>query len=127
MIGICLGLAGVIWAQIPEGPFTLAWQHTVQKVRWEEDYRIQGRRLLLETARVQGTGAGMEIPDGAYFARGHWQYHPRLSLGVLRLARTPEAGDYQLCLASVCTSMTDWVGPPSQEAPAIELWVCNLG
>ena len=63
MIALCLGMAGSVWATLPLQSFTLAWQHTVEKVLWEEDYRLSERGLLLEEARVRGSGAGMEIPD----------------------------------------------------------------
>jgi len=65
MIGLCLGLAGVVWAQLPVSSFTLAWDHTIEKIRWEEDYRVTEQGLVLEEARVRGNGAGMEIPEDA--------------------------------------------------------------
>lgn len=126
MIGVCMGLAGVIWAQLPVGEFTLGWQHTVQKVRWEEDYRVDGRRLLLTHARVQGSGAGMEVPLDAQWRQGRWHYQPDLALDVLRLARTPQAGDYEVCLPGGCRPMAQWLGPPRESEAAVELWVCSL-
>jgi hypothetical protein len=60
MIGLCLGLAGSIWAQLPVANFTLAWNHSIEKIRWEEDYRVTAQGLVLEQARVRGNGAGME-------------------------------------------------------------------
>ncbi|WPP01591.1 DUF1850 domain-containing protein [Pseudomonas sp. HR96] len=127
MIGVCLGLAGVIWAQLPEAEFTLGWQHSVEKLRWEEDYQVQGRQLLLARARVEGSGAGMEIPADARWSRGRWHYAPGLHLDVLRLARSPAAGDYQICQTGVCHDLAHWLGPPSEQSPALELWVCDLG
>lgn len=127
MNGVCLGLAGVIWAQLPVSEFSLAWQHSVEKIRWEEDYRLQRRQLYLERARVQGSGAGMEIPAQAHFEHGRWHYRPGITLDILRLGRTPEAGDYQLCRADGCTPMAYWLGPPDAAQPAVELWVCELG
>ncbi len=53
MIGLCLGLAGVVWAQVPTDDFTLAWNHTIEKIRWEEDYRVTPDGLLLGEARVR--------------------------------------------------------------------------
>ncbi|MBF3112493.1 DUF1850 domain-containing protein, partial [Pseudomonas aeruginosa] len=75
MIALCLGMAGSVWATLPLQSFTLAWQHTVEKVLWEEDYRLSERGLLLEEARVRGSGAGMEIPEGAVLRDGAWHYH----------------------------------------------------
>ncbi len=61
----CLLVAGVVRATLPGPEFTLAWQHSVAKTRWEERYRVEGDRLLLAEACVEGTGAGMEPPPEA--------------------------------------------------------------
>lgn len=119
MIGVCLGLAGVIWAQLPASDFSLAWQHSVEKVRWEEDYRVQHRQLYLEHARVEGSGAGMEVPAQARFEHGRWHYRPGITLDILRLGRTPEAGDYQLCRAdAACRWLTGWGRLPPRNPPS---------
>jgi hypothetical protein len=122
-----MGLAGVVWAQVPTAEFTLAWQHTIEKIRWEEDYRVGAEGLLLGEARVKGSGAGMEIPADAELRGGSWHYQRQLPpLQPLRLGRTPEAGAYQLCFNQRCHSMSDWLGPPQASQPAVELWSCEL-
>ncbi len=127
MIGLCLGLAGTVWATLPVPSFTLAWDHTIEKIRWEEDYRVTPAGLLLGEARVRGSGAGMEIPDGAELRDGAWHYQRQLPpLQPLRLGRTPEAGDYQLCDAKGCKPFSEWLGPPRASQPAVELWSCEL-
>jgi hypothetical protein len=127
VIGLCLGLAGAVWAELPVPAFTLAWTHTIEKIRWEEDYRVTPEGLLLGEARVKGSGAGMEIPDGAELREGSWHYQRQLPpLQPLRLGRTPEAGDYQLCFNQRCHSMSEWLGPPPATQPALELWSCEL-
>ncbi|EQM79306.1 DUF1850 domain-containing protein [Pseudomonas stutzeri] len=127
MIGLCLGLAGVVWAQVPTADFTLAWTHTIEKIRWEEDYRVTPDGLLLGEARVKGSGAGMEIPDGAELRDGTWHYQRQLPpLQPLRLGRTPEAGDFQLCFDQRCHAMSEWLGPPKADRPALELWSCAV-
>ena len=98
MIGLCLGLAGTVWASLPVPAFTLAWQHTIEKVRWEEDYRVTAEGLLLGEARVKGSGAGMEIPEGAVLHDGSWHYRrPLPPLQPLRRGRPPAAGAGQQC------------------------------
>ncbi|MNZ99297.1 hypothetical protein D3C78_1186160 [compost metagenome] len=125
MIGLCLGLAGTVWATLPVAAFTLAWQHTIEKVRWEEDYRVTAEGLLLGEARIKGSGAGMEIPRGAALYDGSWHYRRQLPpLQPLRVGRTPEAGDYQLCFDSTCHDLGEWLGPPRADRPALELWSC---
>ncbi|WP_019340941.1 DUF1850 domain-containing protein [Stutzerimonas stutzeri] len=125
MIGLCLGLAGVVWAEVPTADFTLAWNHTIEKIRWEEDYRVTPEGLVLGEARVKGSGAGMEIPDDAELRDGTWHYQRQMPLlQPLRVGRTPEAGDYQLCFNQRCHALSEWLGPPKAEQPALELWSC---
>lgn len=127
MIGLCMGLAGVVWAQVATPDFTLAWNHTIEKIRWEEDYRVMPDGLLLGEARVKGSGAGMEIPDGAELRNGTWHYQRQVPpLQPLRVGRTPEAGDYQLCFDQRCHVMSEWLGPPKADRPALELWSCEV-
>jgi len=126
VIGLCLGLAGVVWAQVPTADFTLAWTHTIEKIRWEEDYRVTPDGLLLGEARVKGSGAGMEIPDDAELRDGAWHYQRQMPpLQPLRVGRTPEAGDYQLCFNQRCHALSEWLGPPKADQPALELWSCT--
>lgn len=126
MIGLCLGLAGMVWAQVPTADFTLAWTHTIEKIRWEEDYRVTPSGLLLGEARVKGSGAGMEIPDDAELREGSWHYRRQLPpIQPLRVGRTPEAGDYQLCFGGQCHDMSEWLGSPRADRPALELWSCT--
>src|SRR5690554_3322602 len=130
MMQLCLGLAGVIWAQLPVTGFTLAWQHSVERIRWEEDYRVEPSGLRLQEARVRGSGAGMEIPEDAVLRDGSWHYRPQLApLAQLRLARSTaeRAADYQLCTAGQCRALAHWLGPPSAGQPVVELWSCAPG
>ena len=50
---------------LPVTSFTLAWTQLIEKVRWEEDYRVAGLYIEAPMARVKGSGAGMEPPDSA--------------------------------------------------------------
>ena len=132
MLGLCLGLAGTIWAQVPAEQMPLSWTHTIEKIRWAEDYRLTNKGFILEQARVKGSGAGMEIPADAVLKDGSWHYKPNLPiLPILKLGRTPEAGDYQLCVSSAqagqqCHLMSFWVGEPTTKQPSIELWGCDI-
>jgi len=126
VIGLCLGLSGVVWARLEISDFTLAWNHTIEKIRWEEDYRVTAQGLILGEARVKGNGAGMEIPEGARLVNGSWRFRRQLPpLAPLKLGRTPQAGDYQLCYSGRCQPMSHWLGPPDANQPAVDLWSCQ--
>ena len=97
-MGICLA-TGASVTMIAAQAFTLAWTHSVEKTGWEEDWRLDGPRLVLVEARIKGSGAGMEPPDDARLVAGWWQYHPRdVALAALSLANAGgAAGRWRVC------------------------------
>ena len=107
---ICLVVAGVIRSTLPTSEFTLAWDHSVQKTRWEERYRIDGGALVLVEARVQGSGAGMEPPPDARYDHGTWTWQPNTRHTELRLTQSSFAGDYTICDGGHCTGMSELTG-----------------
>ena len=111
LAALCL-LAGALRAEIPADRFTLRWQHSIEKIDWEEDYRIVGDWLFLASARIKGSGAGMEPPPGAYYALGVWHYRPAPDMRwtrSLRLTRSEFARDYELCISGTCQKLTHWI------------------
>ena len=121
--GLCL-IAGLLVAPLGEAVM-LRWTHSIQKVAWEEDYRREGNDLRLVTARVRGTGAGMEPPADAVFRDGAWHYTPALApLPQLSLRHSAHAAPYIICNATLCQPVTDWL--PGLPADAtLELAPCN--
>ena len=121
---LCLA-AGAIAATLPLSAFTLTWMHSIEKIRWEEDYRIVDSRLVLEEARIRGSGAGMEPPADARFENGVWHYHPRLPpLEQVRLVHSPYAAGYEICNAGRCTALaTILIGLP--EFALVEVSACR--
>ena len=102
---LCLATATAV-ATLATQSFTLAWTHSIEKVRWEEDYRIEAGRLHLVEARIQGSAAGMEPPPDARLENGWWHYAPAQAwLDELRLTRSPYARDYELCVGGRCRSL----------------------
>ena len=130
MIGLCIAAAGLAVA-LPLQAFTLAWTHSIEKIRWEEDYRIvdtgagaADARLALVEARIRGSGAGMEPPEGAVLKEGVWHYRPAIApQRALRLARSPYVADYQFCVDGNCRPMQDIAGPVDR-APELVLHPC---
>jgi hypothetical protein len=121
-IGICLSLAAL--AVAPTGEvresvfvntqrFTLAWVHSIEKVRWEEDYAVvpgegAGKPPVLNAlaARVKGSAAGMEPGPDAVLKDGWYVYKPaQQTHEVLRLSRSFYTPDYELCIKERCMPM----------------------
>lgn len=124
MSALCLAAAGLVLA-LPLQSFTLAWTHSIEKVRWEEDYSVADGRLHLVEARILGTGAGMEPPPDAVLKDGVWHYRPKLAtLERMRLTRSGYVPDYQFCADGRCRPLGDIVGP---RADTVDVYACPSG
>lgn len=120
---LCLA-AGAATAVLATESFTLAWRHSIEKTRWEEDWRIVGNTLVLAEARIRGTGAGMEPPADAVLEHGVWHYRPALPPQLrLHLSHSPYAGDYELCVVSACGPLAQHL-PVDNNEPVINLFAC---
>lgn len=120
--GLCLA-AGALIAFLPTQGFTLAWTHSIEKIRWEEDWRIEAGRLRLAEARVRGGGAGMEPPPGALLENGVWRYRPDVApLERLRLAHSLFTAGYEVCVEGRCRPLAELVG--DAENDPVELYAC---
>ena len=110
---LCI-VVGTALHTLPARSFTLRWQHTVEKILWEEDYIVAGEWLYLSGARVRGSGAGMEPPPDAVKVGGAWHYRPAQRWHrAVALARSAYGQDYELCFDGACQPMSRWVpGPP---------------
>ena len=119
---LCLLAAGKILV-LAVSSFTLSWMHSVEKIEWWEQWRVQGTALKLELARVKGSGAGMEAPEDAVLINGSWEFQPALAaLPKLVLAdsgATPSG--WTLCTSSKCLELGAEPGPP------IVLWAGRAG
>lgn len=84
--------------------FTLSWTHSVERTRWEEDWRLTPAGLEVVEARVRGSGAGMEPPEGALLRDGWWIYRPVLSpVASLVLAASGATGEgWTVCAGGAC-------------------------
>src|SRR4051812_25850947 len=96
---IALVLAGTV-RPLPTDRLTLRWTHTVERTGWEEDYRAGAYGLVIDEARIERSGAGMEPPADATWADGWWHYRPSLApLTSVILANSEFASGYSLCWA----------------------------
>jgi hypothetical protein len=102
-----LCILGAETLRLAVASFTLAWTHSVEQVRWEETWRVTPAGLELVEARVQGSGAGMEPPDGARLENGWWRYTPALppQPGLALAASGTTQGGWTLCAAGACREL----------------------
>ena len=123
-MALCIS-AGAISAALAIQSFTLAWMHSIEKIRWEEDWRVEGQQLHLVEARIKGTGAGMEPPANARLLEGAWHYRPEVApIGLLSLAHSPYTTGYELCASGTCTPLVDFL-PGIGETATIVLKECR--
>ena len=88
--------------------FTLAWTHSIEKIEWQEDWRVTPHGLELVQARVKGSGAGMEPPPGAHLIDGWFQWQPkRAPMPELALGNSGAAGEWRLWSDGRCRTLSE--------------------
>jgi hypothetical protein len=117
-VSLCLLAAGQLLS-LAGTAFTLSWTHSVERVRWEEDWRLTPAGLELVEARIAGSGAGMEPPEGAVLSGGVWHYAPDLppQERLVLAASGATEGGWRLCAAGSCTEFGAQPGTPAVIAP----------
>ncbi|RWN31231.1 MAG: DUF1850 domain-containing protein [Mesorhizobium sp.] len=105
-MSLCILAAGKM-VTFSVAAFTLSWTHSVERTRWEEDWKVTPIGLQLVEARVKGSGAGMEPSEGAVLKNGWWAYTP--TVGPQRrviLAASGATGDgWTLCSVQGCREL----------------------
>lgn len=77
--------------------FSLSWMHTVEKVPWEETWRVEPTRLVLTEARVKGSGAGMEPPPEARREEGWYIWSPQNPARAEIILRMTDFAHWTFC------------------------------
>ena len=109
---ICLA-AGLLSATLATNSFTLAWIHSIEKVRWEEDWRVDSGALVIDEARIRGSGAGMEPPSDARLVDGFFRWTPQLPvLPEVALGNSGLAGEWRICSDGKCQDLSTILGRP---------------
>jgi len=104
-MSLCLA-AGALVVSLGAGEITLAWRHSVQKTLWEEVWRDTPAGLVMDEARIQGSGAGMEAPPDARLVDGFWRWRPALPpQSEIVMRRSGATADWQVCVAGACRPM----------------------
>jgi hypothetical protein len=117
-VSLCV-YGGAAVLRLAAASFTLSWTHSVERVRWEEDWRVTPAGLELVEARVAGSGAGMEPSPEAHLAGGWWVWRPdRPPLPRLDLAASgATGGGWTLCAAGACRELGAEAGAPLRFEP----------
>lgn len=99
---ICLLAAGTA-VRLGTAALTLTWTHSVEKTRWEEDWRLDSQRLAIVETRIESSGAGMEPQPGAKFDGRWWRWRPMLTpLPQVVLRRSHMTDDWSFCIDGSC-------------------------
>ena len=112
MMVLCVVAGGKATAMA--AAFTLAWTHSIEKTEWREDWRVTPAGLELVEARVKGSGAGMEPPEGAVLEDGWWVYAPAVP-PVPRLvlaASGATVSGWSICTDGGCVTVGETPGEP---------------
>jgi hypothetical protein len=123
MSALCIA-SGALATQLTLSGFTLMWTHSIEKVLWEEDWRIEAAQLVLVEGRVRGSGAGMEPPEGSRLVDGVWHYPGALRVDHLTLAHSPYTQGYTLCVEGRCRPLAELL-PGLPEIPTLALAPCT--
>lgn len=121
-MSLCIAAAGTL-VTLAVSTFTLSWTHSVEKVEWWEQWQVTPAGLQVVKARVKGSGAGMEPPDGAVLVDGGWEYEPKIApLERLVLAASGAGvSGWHLCAQGQCLELAKQKGTP------VELWASPEG
>jgi hypothetical protein len=116
-MSICLA-AGALVISLGASEITLSWRHSVQKTLWEELWRETPDGLVITEARIQGSGAGMDPPDGAKLVDGFWRWKPNLpALPEVVMRRSGATADWQVCAGGRCRSLDELL--PAEADPVV--------
>jgi hypothetical protein len=119
-LSVCFAAAGIVKV-LSVAAFTLVWTHSIEKIEWQEDWHVTPQGLQIVTARVKGSGAGMEPPPEARLVNGWFQWSPTMApLAEVALGNSGLAGEWRICTLQGthqgthqgCRTLSDIIGHP---------------
>lgn len=120
MVAACLMVMGQKLA-LASAVFTLGWNHSVEKTEWREQWRVEGAHLVLEEARLRGSGAGMEPGETARLVDGWWVWQPLQRMERLTLATSGFTGaGWQFCADGACRDLSGSPGSSQTLSPCAQ-------
>ncbi|MBZ9717483.1 DUF1850 domain-containing protein [Mesorhizobium sp. M7A.F.Ca.CA.001.09.2.1] len=112
-MSLCILAAGKT-VTLSVAAFTLSWTHSVERTRWQEDWKVTSSSLQVVEARIEGSGAGMEPPEGAVLKEGWWSYAPDVGpqRRVVLAASGATSDGWTLCTVQGCRELGRTAGGP---------------
>ncbi|WMT89832.1 DUF1850 domain-containing protein [Pelagibacterium sp. H642] len=105
-MSLCIAAGGKIIA-LAATTFSLSWTHSVERTLWQEQWIVREGKLAITQATVQGSGAGIGLPDNAVRSEDGWSYTPDLPplerLSLAASGATPSA--WTLCADGQCLEL----------------------
>ena len=103
-MSLCI-LSGAKLTTIAISLFTLSWTHSVEKIEWQENWRINNSNLEIVEARIKGSGAGMDPPENAVLKNGWYVYKPQIGqIKELNLSTSnTDLVNWKICFNGNCT------------------------
>ena len=105
-MSLCIAASGKI-ITLAAAAFSLSWTHSVEKTLWQERWIVTNGQLEVIEGTVEGSGAGIYLPDNARRTEAGWTYTPALApLDTLTLAAsgmTPSP--WTLCTQTRCLDL----------------------
>ena len=110
-MSLCILAAGKT-VTLSVAAFTLSWTHSVERTRWQEDWKVTPTGLQVIEARIKGSGAGMEPPEGAVLRDGWWIYAPKVGpqRRVVLAASGATRDGWMLCSVQDCRELGKTAG-----------------
>lgn len=124
-MSLCIAASGKFIA-LAATAFSLNWTHSVEKTTWSENWIVEGDTLKVVQASVEGSGAGIELPDNAVRRGNAWVYAPDLApVEQLTLASSgATVSPWTLCTEDSCLELGAVAADP------VKIWVsdnCTTG
>lgn len=111
--GICVIAAGKTLA-LAALTFTLSWTHSVEKITWAEHWKLTPAGFVVTHASVEGSGAGMDPPEGSRFVDDKWVYTPKLppQARLVLAASGATVSGWKICSGGICRIVGKVAGKP---------------
>ncbi|WP_297111613.1 DUF1850 domain-containing protein [uncultured Devosia sp.] len=116
-MSLCIAASGKLIA-LAATAFSLNWTHSVEKTIWSESWIAEGGALRVVEASVEGSGAGIGLPDNAVLRDGRWVYSPQLAPveTIILAASGATVSPWTLCTPAACLDLG------GESAEPIHIW-----